>query len=558
MAASLTLDKIYYLGEYYGSQYAYLYPDNKSFQVEYDITLEYQLATSRVTTTLNEPIIVEANSTNRIAVKLPIATRSALGSLWSGLEINYMRVTLTAKSTNDADEYSETQVYYTYVQRAPSDGGSFLGATTWDFNTFSDSSPYLKGQNSFLLELGLYVRNDTTSSTKESIDSAYVEYFDVNGVAQTAQLTKTTETTPYTMGDLTKWTCPVTNMTGQYITVVMTYTAQYTSSYSNTTTHRAYIHFPMEEYFKPYIAAQTISSMTGDGSIEMEFYGGYDAAVLPAGGSTNTLTITGQVYAGPTYIKNIDCSNYSIKGNSFSGTTIVSGLDYQTGYTFKFFVNDLYADDSYDLIVVTEPLFHWDNNDFKFNIPVSFMQGINVNGLGTPETPNIIVAEDSIGDTTIGYPHYSQENGNTNIYGNEVNIFAHNRVFINGNITGTGNKVLWSGASHMNGNQSITLNEAIGLQEKGIVLVFSLYRNGAAEDVSINSFFVSKHEVALLPGAPHTFMMNINAGFSGFGAKYLYIDQNTITGHETNTASGANSGVTYDNSKYVLRYVIGV
>jgi hypothetical protein len=53
-------------------------------------------------------------------------------------------------------------------------------------------------------------------------------------------------------------------------------------------------------------------------------------------------------------------------------------------------------------------------------------------------------------------------------------------------------------------------------------------------------------------------MMNINAGFSGFGAKYLYIYDNRITGHETNTASGANSGVTFNNSQYVLRYVIGV
>ena len=90
------------------------------------------------------------------------------------------------------------------------------------------------------------------------------------------------------------------------------------------------------------------------------------------------------------------------------------------------------------------------------------------------------------------------------------------------------------------------------------MLVFSLYRNGAAENVSINSAFISKYEVAALPDAPHTFWMAINAGFSTIGAKYLYINDTTITGHEGNTSSGANSGITFNNSMYVLRYVIGV
>jgi hypothetical protein len=85
-----------------------------------------------------------------------------------------------------------------------------------------------------------------------------------------------------------------------------------------------------------------------------------------------------------------------------------------------------------------------------------------------------------------------------------------------------------------------------------------LYRDGAAADVSFNTFYISKKEVELLPGSPHTFIMGINAGFSTIGAKYLTINDTSIVGNATNTSSGTNSGITFNNSSFVLRYVIGV
>lgn len=128
------------------------------------------------------------------------------------------------------------------------------------------------------------------------------------------------------------------------------------------------------------------------------------------------------------------------------------------------------------------------------------------------------------------------------------------------------NQILWSGASHMNANQTVTLSGNVSDQPNGIVLVFSGYDNSSAtaKDVSINTFFVSKKDIELFPYAEkdgtggHTFILGINAGFSGMAAKYLYFTDNMIYGHEGNTSASANSGITFDNSKYVLRYVIGV
>lgn len=124
---------------------------------------------------------------------------------------------------------------------------------------------------------------------------------------------------------------------------------------------------------------------------------------------------------------------------------------------------------------------------------------------------------------------------------------------------GSDNKVLWAdGGWHMRARETIYLNEPISKQKNGIVLVFSLFRNNTMEDASFNSFFVSKKEVEILPGKPHTFLMGINAGFSKIGAKYIYISDDSMTGDDTNVSSGTNNGITFDNNSFVLRYVIGV
>lgn len=136
---------------------------------------------------------------------------------------------------------------------------------------------------------------------------------------------------------------------------------------------------------------------------------------------------------------------------------------------------------------------------------------------------------------------------------------ASGEIKINGMRFGV-NKILWSGASYMNSTHTVTLNEGVSKQANGIVLVFSYYDNETkkAMDHSFTTHFVPKKEVELFPGCGHTYLMAINAGFSSVGAKYLTFTDTVITGHSGNVSSGTNSGITFNNSNYVLRYVIGV
>jgi hypothetical protein len=203
--------------------------------------------------------------------------------------------------------------------------------------------------------------------------------------------------------------------------------------------------------------------------------------------------------------------------NTYSFTGKITGLDYTKSYLVRVAARDTLqtklsgvewtvVDTNY---ITSTPVFDWSRTDFNINVPTS--------------VPSL----------TVG--------------GNPVRGMANN-------------KVLWSGNSHMNGSQIITLSEPISDQPSGIVLVFSTYDNtyNIANDSSFNTFFISKKQVELFPDCGHTFILGINAGFSGMAAKYLTFRDKNISGHSGNTSSGTNSGITYDNSRYVLRYVIGV
>lgn len=126
-------------------------------------------------------------------------------------------------------------------------------------------------------------------------------------------------------------------------------------------------------------------------------------------------------------------------------------------------------------------------------------------------------------------------------------------------VTGlNGQRVLWEGTKSMTNEHSISLNDSILTQPTGIVLIFSKYTNGAAEENNFNHFFVPKKFVAIKGGYGNAFTM-MDTNFGKICHKYLYINPTTISGHANNESSGTGaSGIAYNNAAYVLRYVIGV
>lgn len=117
------------------------------------------------------------------------------------------------------------------------------------------------------------------------------------------------------------------------------------------------------------------------------------------------------------------------------------------------------------------------------------------------------------------------------------------------------NNLLWSGFYYMNELQTVELSQAVSEQTNGIVLVFSNYLSGTDQQRDYQFFtvpksFVSKNgDVCIRP-------LLVADWFSTMATKALYISDKAIKGHSFNIRSG-NGAVAYNNSAFVLRYVIG-
>lgn len=267
------------------------------------------------------------------------------------------------------------------------------------------------------------------------------------------------------------------------------------------------------EYLKPTVSA-TLGDMNAVGEVEVTITGKYFDGTF--GATTNALTV------GYTLSENneeptqhtLGVVEPTMDGNDYTYKFTISNLNYMSVYEVSINVADKVLTDgtTTEVILASTPLFDWGEKDFNFNIPVQ-MSG----GFMYPQTVLWQLPE-SPTQTDID------------------------------------NALLGDGAE-------ITLDKPISEQPTGIVLVFSLYRDGKVEDVSITSHFKSRVEIQyLMPYGKHTFLMAINSNLSVFGSKYVTITDDSISGFSGNTASGTASGssITFDNSKFILRYVIGV
>ena len=117
------------------------------------------------------------------------------------------------------------------------------------------------------------------------------------------------------------------------------------------------------------------------------------------------------------------------------------------------------------------------------------------------------------------------------------------------------NKVLWSGASYMAGDQSVTLSEAVSAQPNGIVLMWTYYKNGAAQYFDNSFTFIPKEYVASYANSGVScYQFNVDSHM----AKYVYPSDTTIKGYSHNTGTYTIGNVVFYNSDYVLAQVIGV
>ena len=131
-------------------------------------------------------------------------------------------------------------------------------------------------------------------------------------------------------------------------------------------------------------------------------------------------------------------------------------------------------------------------------------------------------------------------------------------------VYGGAGKLLWSGTMPLSDTQTITLSEPISAQQNGIVVVFNPYNSstGTALTYAFNCHFIPKLLVStVVPDVNNVLGVLVTMAegkFASTATKFLRITDTTINGSADNTASGTANGITYNNNRFALRYVIGV
>lgn len=119
-------------------------------------------------------------------------------------------------------------------------------------------------------------------------------------------------------------------------------------------------------------------------------------------------------------------------------------------------------------------------------------------------------------------------------------------------------KVLWTGAWYMTANHIIYLPELISEQSTGIMLVWSGFGNNVVQNYDWFYQFIPKYHGVYRSGSGVTSGLITNTPGGTVGTKYLMIYNDHIQGHDNNSKYGTYTGITYNNSHWVLRAVVGV
>ena len=342
----------------------------------------------------------------------------------------------------------------------------------------------------------------------------------------------------------------------------------------NNTTLDAYVISNYIKYIKLTGGVAITAPLSSSGSLTFQLSGKYFKGSF--GSVSNTFSVS---YAltnngtGATTTTNLGAVTPTVDADgNYTYSKTISGLSYSTSYDLTVTITDKLETVVLEPKTITgSPVFDWGKSDFKHYTDVYIANGKNIKTTTDSGTNVNVLGTTNIGSVALGYGNYAQGNGQTTIYGNNASILSNSQIFltapngvsVNGREYGY-NKLLWSGAYHMNASQTVSLSGdgmKISDQPNGIVLVFSQYDalNSVATNAGWTTHFVPKYQTSLNQGTGgQTFLMGLNAGFSVIGAKYLYITDTSIKGQASNTSTGTNSGITFNNNAFVLRAVIGV
>lgn len=142
----------------------------------------------------------------------------------------------------------------------------------------------------------------------------------------------------------------------------------------------AFVQAPMIDYVK-LTCDYEAENMEADGDMTVKCSGNYynDTFGYTSAAVMNTLTVQYRYKEQSSSAGYSDWVNMtvSIKNNTYTAQANISGLDYQKAYIFQCrAIDKLTTITSAETTIKSLPIFHWGENDFVFEVPVTFKAGV--------------------------------------------------------------------------------------------------------------------------------------------------------------------------------------
>ena len=195
----------------------------------------------------------------------------------------------------------------------------------------------------------------------------------------------------------------------------------------------------------------SVTAPSTDGKLSFSVKGNYFNGSF--GAVANTLTVQYRYKVNSGAYGSWITLTPTLSGNTYTATGNLTGLDYQSYYTFQArALDEIYNGDTEPVVqtlekkVKTTPIFDWGENDFSFHVPITMDNYKQIYSKSIDNENVLMVSLNNQNQSFFGYGGYSLGLGSTYFDGNSVHI--RSKTNINNTAAGTigGNKA-WTNSS---------------------------------------------------------------------------------------------------------------
>lgn len=279
-------------------------------------------------------------------------------------------------------------------------------------------------------------------------------------------------------------------------------------------------------------------------------WGKFTCTYILSGQGANESSVTGRYRASDgstwTNITNITQSDPHVKAEgvaslSVNASCLISNISQDKSYLIELTVTDSYGNTAIASDYISQAYFTMD-----------FLAGGKGIGIGTTASCDESVHPNGL--LTCGMD--ADFKGNVNVNG--IPIKGCHKI----RTSKTGEEGTYTEDSigyYMTSTHKIYLEEKVSEQLNGIILVWTSYINGAPQAGGFQFTVIPKTILSDNPsGGGISVILAGQAVFGTMGAKYIYVRDSYIFGHDNNNKTGTGtSGIKYSNNAFVLRWVYG-